>query len=232
MGPICPRHLWYSIHHPELAEPFPPEAIFKFSYGHTIEAMALALAKAAGHSVLGEQDELVVDGIKGHRDCVLDGHIVDVKSCSSMYQKFKDQQIMADDSFGYLDQLDGYMVGSAEDDLVTVKDVAFIWYIDKTIGKMGLYEHRLRETHIRSRVANHKRIVASSVPPKCQCGTIKDGESGNYRLDVKASYSPYKHICFPGLRTFLYRGRSGLEPRYLTKVVRTPDVPEVTLTRH
>lgn len=229
MGPICPRHLWYSIHHPELAEDLPPEAIFKFSYGHTIETMAIALAKEAGHEVTGEQDELVVDGIKGHRDCVLDGYIVDVKSCSSrMFEKFVKKTIATDDPFGYLDQLDGYMVGSAEDDLVRVKDTAFIWAIDKTLGKMVLYEHKLRKENILNRINDHKRVVSAVQPPECQCGIIADGKSGNYRLDTKGSYSPYKYVCKPGLRTFIYSDG----PRYLTKVARRPEPHIIELDKH
>ena len=148
MGPICPKHLWHSVHTPELAIPYRADALFKFSYGHTIEALAIALAKASGHEVTGEQDELDVADVKGHRDCVIDGHVVDVKSCSSrMFDKFVKKTIREDDSFGYLDQLDGYMVGSSDDDLVRVKDVGFIWAIDKTLGKMVLYEHHLRRDH-------------------------------------------------------------------------------------
>jgi uncharacterized protein (DUF1810 family) len=224
MGEMCPRHLWYSIHHPELAEELPAPAIIKFSYGHTIEAMAIALAKAAGHEVTGEQDELTVDGIKGHRDCVIDGCITDVKSCSSrMFAKFESKAIAYDDPFGYLAQLDGYLVGSRDDDRVRSKDRAYIWAIDKTLGKMVLYEHRLREAFIRNRISSYKQIVGQGTPPGCQCGTVPDGKSGNFKLDTKASYSPYKHTCFPSLRTFLYSDG----PRFLTKVVRTPDVPEL-----
>lgn len=230
MGEMCPCHLWHSIHRPELAEQLPPEAVFKFSYGHTIEKMAIELARAAGHDVRGEQDELYAFGIKGHRDCVLDGCIVDVKSCSKhMYEKFERKAIAYDDPFGYLSQLDGYLVGSADDDLVQVKDRAYIWYIDKTLGKMGLYEHVLREQFIRRRIEEHKRIAGLSKAPACQCDTRAHGESGNVQLGVKSSYSPFKHVCFPHLRTFLYKERDGLKPVYLTKVVRTPDVPELTL---
>lgn len=230
LGEMCPCHLWHSIHRPELAEPLPPEAVFKFSYGHTIEKMAIELAKAAGHHVCGEQDELYAFGVKGHRDCVLDGCIVDVKSCSKhMYEKFERKAIASDDSFGYLAQLDGYLVGSADDDLVKVKDRAYIWYIDKTLGKMGLYEHRFRPDFIAARIQSHKRIVDEAQPPRCTCGTVKDGESGNFKLDVKASYSPFKKVCFPQLRTFLYKEREGTKPVYLSKVVRVPNVPELTL---
>lgn len=234
MGEICPKHLWHSIYTPELAEPMPAEALFKFSFGHTIEKMAIELARAAGHRVTGEQDELYAFGVKGHRDCVLDGCIVDVKSCSKfMFEKFEQKKIANDDSFGYLAQLDGYLVGSADDDLVQVKDRAYIWYIDKTIGKMGLYEHRHRPDFIKHRIQSHKRVVDLVQPPRCTCGVIPDGESGNYILDVAASYSPFKHVCFPGLRTFLYSGG----PRFFTTVVKRPryrgeDLPELTNTYH
>jgi hypothetical protein len=224
MGEMCPRHLWYSVHHPELAEELPAPAIIKFSYGHTIEALAIALAKAAGHEVTGEQDELVVDGIKGHRDCVLDGCIVDVKSCSSrMFEKFEKKYIANDDPFGYLAQLDGYMVGSTDDPLVRTKDHGYILAIDKTLGKMVLYEHRLRESFIHTRIADYKRVTALQEPPRCACETVPDGKSGNIKLAVRASYSPYKHICFPSLRTFQYA--SG--PVFLTHVARLPDVAEI-----
>lgn len=224
MGPKCPRALWYSVHHPELAEPLPPYALVKYSYGHIIEAQTIHLARAAGHEVTGEQDELTVDGVSGHRDCVIDGCIVDVKSTSSRgYDKFKTGSIKYDDSFGYLDQLDGYLVGSLQDDLVRVKDTAYLLAIDKTLGHMCLYEHKLREQSIRERIRDYKAIISLSEPPHCTCETVPDGRSGNIKLGTTASYSAYKHCCFPSLRTFLYA--SG--PVYLTKVVRKPDVVEV-----
>ena len=138
MGPTCPRALWYSVHKPELAEPLPSWAKIKYSYGHVLEALVITLAKAAGHSVVGEQDELHVDGITGHRDCVIDGHVVDVKSCSSRaFEKLKLKQLVQNDSFGYLDQLDGYLVGSSEDPLVT-SDVGYILGVDKVLGHLVL----------------------------------------------------------------------------------------------
>jgi len=224
MGPQCPCALWHSIHHPELAEKLPPWAEFKYSFGHIIEAQAIMLAKAAGHEVTGEQDAVSVDGIVGHRDCVIDGCIVDVKSAASRsFTKFKDGSIRQDDPFGYLDQLDGYLCGSLQDPLVRVKDRAYLLAIDKQLGHMVLYEHGFREEHIRERIKGYRRIISSDIRPTCNCGTLSDGKSGNIKLDTKASYSPYKYCCFPNLRTFLYA--SG--PIYLTKVVRKPDVMEV-----
>lgn len=224
MGPTCPKALWYSVHHPELAELMPPWAINKFSVGHMIEAWALTLSKASGHSVKGEQDELIVDGIIGHRDCVLDGHIVDIKSCSSrMFKRFEDRSIKENDGFGYLDQLDGYTVASVDDPLVSNVNKAYILAVDKQLGHMCLYPHEVRHEHIRNRISSHKKSVGSNTPPTCECGLRTLGNSGNIALDIKASYSAYKHCCFPRLRTFLYSDG----PVYLTKVVRVPEVPEI-----
>lgn len=224
MGPRCPRALWYSIHHPELEEQLPPYARIKYAYGHIIEHLIIGLAKAAGHNVQGEQNEVSVDGVRGHRDCVIDGCIVDVKSAASRsFLKFRDKTIAEDDPFGYLDQLDGYAVGSMDDPLVTVKDKAYLLAVDKQLGHLALYEHRIREEDIRNRIASYKRIVEGNTPPACTCESIPDGKSGNIKLDVKASYNSFKHCCHPNLRTFLYANG----PVYLTKVIRKPDVTEV-----
>lgn len=222
----CPREYWYSINKPELAEPLPAEAMFKYAYGHQIEALAIALAKAAGHTVEGEQDAVYVDGITGHRDCIIDGVLCDVKSCSSYgFKKFKERTLASDDPFGYLAQLDAYLAGSYEDPKLKVRDRAFDWAIEKQLGKMCLYEHRFRGfEYIKDRIEECKRVAGASTPPSCLCQTVADGKSGNIKLGTKASYSAFKYECFPNLRTFLYAEG----PRFLTKVVREPkDVTEV-----
>lgn len=227
MGPICEKQLWHSIHTPELEEGLPPSAKIKFQYGHILEALVIAMAKAAGHEVTGEQDAVTVDGVTGHRDCVIDGCIVDVKSCSSIaFQKFQQKTIALEgnDSFGYLDQLDGYLVGSCDDPMVRTKDRAYILAIDKTLGHLCLYEHHLREESIRTRIRLYKGIVALREPPRCTCGVVPEGKSGNLKLDVRASYSGYKYVCFPRLRCFRY----SKGPVYLTHVEREPDVDEIS----
>ncbi len=223
MGARCPCALWYSIHYPERAESLPPWAEVKYTFGLMVEALALTLARAAGHHVVGEQDELELDGIVGHRDCIIDGCTVDVKSASSIaFQKFKDANFEKMDTFGYLDQLDGYVMASSNDPLVLVKDKGYILAVDKQLGHMYLHEHDVtseRTDTLTRRIVEFKRIVGYSSPPSCTCKTQPEGASGNIRLSVKASYSPYKHCCFPNLRTFIYANG----PVYLTKVVRRPE---------
>jgi len=224
MGEVCPCALWHSIHSPDEAEKLPPWAVFKLAYGHIIEALALTLAKAAGHTVEGEQDAVELDGIQGHRDAIIDGALVDVKSGTTFgIKRLKDRSIASNDPFSYLVQLDGYLSASREDHLLVLKDKAYLWGIDKTLGHMALYEHKHRDFLVRERVKKSKDIVGLAYPPACECGTEPFGKSGNIGLDTRASYSMYKHCCFPKLRTFLYADG----PVYLTKVVRKPDVTEI-----
>ena len=220
MGVQCPKALWHSIHTPELEEKLPAAAIFKYSYGHIIEGLAVSLAKAAGHEVTGEQDELNLDGIIGHRDCVIDGCTVDVKSAASKsFDKFKVGSFV--DTFGYLDQLDSYILAAANDPLVYHKRIGYLFLVDKQLGAMKLYRHEVtheREEILRKRIDYYKRVVAQAEPPPCECRTIPQGASGNLQLDLKASYSSFKYTCFPHLRKFLYAGG----PVFLTKVVKRP----------
>lgn len=214
----CPCALWHAVNLPELAEPIQPWVRNKFCYGHLIEAWAIALAKAAGHTVTGEQDALFVDGITGHRDCVIDGCVVDVKSANSRtFAKFKSQAIAQDDGFGWLDQLDGYLVGSAGDDLVIEKKKAYLFVIDKELGHMVLYEHVARPERVYERIRRAKQIISSKIAPACTCGT-SEGSFGNSELNKVSKYNPYKWECFPKLRAFLYA--DGMH--YITKVEKRP----------
>lgn len=222
MGARCPRALWYSLHHPELAEPFPPWAKIKFAYGSIIEALIIPLAKAAGHEVTGEQDELRYEGIVGHRDCVIDGCTVDIKSAASLsFQKFKTMDYSLVDNFGYLEQLDGYVLAAADDPLVRVKDRGFLLPIDKQHGHLHLYEHHVtgdREQQLKGRIRYYKAIQAMDHPPACECRTESIGNSGNIKLHWTSSYSAYKWECFPQLRAFKYAEG----PVYLSKVNKRP----------
>jgi hypothetical protein len=226
MGEKCPRSLWASIHAPSVQTKFRPQTKIIFHYGNVIEQLALALAKAAGHTVTGEQDELVLDGIVGHRDCIIDGCIVDVKSTTSRGMETFKQGRVEEDIFlrSYLDQLDGYAVASLDDPLVTNHEFAYIWAIDKQLGHMYLHEHRIRPDHIRQRIEQYKSIVNKTEPPTCNCGTLVDSKSGNIRLDTKASYNPFKYFCHPKLRTFIVKGK----PVDLVKVVVRPDGVEMS----
>lgn len=224
LGTNCNRRLWLEIHRPETVEKLPPNVRLKFLYGDIIEALVLFLAKLAGHEVTGEQDQLEVNGVKGHRDAVINGMTVDVKSASSYsFKKFFNGLKPKDDSFGYLTQLGAYLEAGQTDDKVTVKDKAAFLAVDKTLGHLTLDTHDRTGTDYAKMVEEKRRALDSDVMPARAYSDIPDGASGNRKLGIECSYCPVRNACWPGLRTFAYG--NGL--RHLTVVKREPNVDEI-----
>lgn len=222
LGSKCLRQLWYKVNAPETAEPLPASARLKFMYGDVIEALVIWLAKLAGHKVEGEQDTLEINGVIGHRDAKIDGITVDVKSASTLsFKKFEEGLKPHEDAFGYLDQLGAYVY--ADKDPEKSQDGAFI-AIDKTLGHITLDVHKAIGNKDYGKLVNEKRaaVNSSEVPARAYFAE-EDGKSGNLKLGVKCSYCEFKRHCWPGLRTFAYSNG----PRYLVRVVREPDVPEL-----
>lgn len=225
IGTPCKRKLWYYLNLPEHEQDLPAHVHLKFVYGDLIESLLISLAKAAGHTVTGEQDEVVVEGVVGHRDCVIDGCVVDVKSVSTMgFNKFKKNELRIDDPFGYLKQLTGYVYGAKDDPLVTDKKGGAFLVLDKQHGHIHLdyydLEHELEL--FPSVVAATKLMSRMPKEPHREFDPIPDGKSGNMKLPAACSYCDYKWHCHPGLRGFAYS--SG--PVYLTRVAKLPAVPE------
>lgn len=220
----CPRHLWYRINKPELAETLQPHNYIKFFYGDMLEALLLLLAREAGHKVEGEQDVLWLDGIQGSRDCVIDGVTVDCKSASPIqYQKFAEGRVHESDTFGYMVQLDFYTHAAASDPLVVDKDHFAFLAIEKSLGKVCLLKYEKSKEGPYDLIDACKKVVALPSPPACECEIVPKGKSGNMGLGVAPSYSSFKYLCRPDLRTFIYANG----PEFLTRVLRLPNVIEV-----
>lgn len=225
LGKPCDRQLWYSMNLPVSEESFPAHTLFKFRYGDIIETMILSLAKAAGHKVEGEQDELYVDGVKGHRDAVIDGITVDVKSASSYgYQKFASGNLRADDPFGYISQLSSYVYAGRDHPVESHPSLGAFLAVDKQNGYLCLdmYDFGPELDKKLSEVQYKQEMVQQDIPPERGFEDEEDGKSGNRKLKAGCSYCDFKHACWPNLRTFLYSGK----PRFLTQVVREPLVKE------
>lgn len=216
------RQLWYDMNWKGEKEKFIPSTLIKFSYGDLIEQMILLFAKMAGHDVSREQEEIEVDGIKGHIDAMVDGVVVDVKSASSFsWQKFDSGALLepGNDPFGYVAQLAGYVEA-----LTPGKDGAFL-AVDKTLGKLTLLRvpaEVLARYNVRERIAYVKEMVESEVLPEKCYPDVPDGKSGNMKLGTGCSYCSHKFHCWENLKTYYY----STGPRYLTKVVREPRVSE------
>ena len=230
IGKPCVRQLWYGIHAHLHREPLRPATRLKFLYGDLVETMLRELARQSGHMVEGEQDEILVNGIKGHRDCIIDGMLLDVKSASPYsFAKFKDGLQSKDDAFGYLTQLGSYLLGSRDDSRVTYKNEACFLVINKVSGELLLDRHTFTEEDfdaLEDTIAERKICLSrkKTIPDRA-FEAIPEGKSGNEKLGVNCSYCDFKAHCWPGLRTFVY---SGGRPVFLTHVEREPNVPEVT----
>lgn len=226
LGTPCQRKLWYQVNMPEVAEEPKPWAKMKFLYGHLIEELALFLIQEAGHKVTRRQEEVDVGGIKGHLDAVVDGVVVDVKSANSRgMSKFYNNGLLEADPFGYLTQINFYKEGLKDDPEVSKsKEVAFI-AVDKELGHIVLDKYKADTGRILPKVEQAIADTSSHVIPPRGYFPEPDGKSGNMQLGMECRYCPHKKECYPGLRVFKYA--SG--PRYLTRVVKVPDVPEINV---
>ena len=106
------RQIWFGVNGVE-GQPIDGQTRIKFLMGHLLEAVLILLTKSAGHTVEGEQDEVTVEGVLGHQDCIIDGVLTDIKSASSFaFKKFKDNRLSDDDPFGYISQISAYATKS------------------------------------------------------------------------------------------------------------------------
>ena len=227
LGTPCYRKLWYKINQTKSGEPLQASALLKFFFGDMIEELALCIAQQAGHSVVGQQDYMSAHGIKGRRDCVINGMTVDVKSASPYsFKKFKEGNLRDQDPFGYISQLSSYVYAAQDDPLVTDKTHGAFLVIDKVNGNICLdtYDFTSELKTKEDEIQHVKDIVARDLPPR---RAFKDEPqsktSPNKKLKMECSYCEFKKSCFPGVKKYAY----SYGPVYLTKVVVPPKVPEI-----
>lgn len=224
IGTPCSRKLWYQLNlPPSTAEPLKPYEKLKFLYGDLLEDLLVSLAVASGHEVSGVQTPMDIDGIKGHRDCVIDGVTIDVKSASSYsFKKFKDHKLRDDDPFGYIEQLSSYVYAAKDDPLVTNKTKGAFLVIDKQHGHIVLDEYDFTKEIFfkRDKIKEVKEVVTLPVPPERAYVDEPMGKSGNMKLGVQCSYCNFKDTCWPNLKTFIY----STGPVFFTKIVKEPNV--------
>lgn len=221
------RQLWYMANRAGEGEVLSGKTSLKFMYGDVIEQLLLLLVKEAGHSVEREQEEIEVDGVKGHIDAIIDGVTVDVKSASPhAFPKFSKGTLFDDDPFGYISQISGYASTLTPD-----QGGAFL-AMDKVHGDLAVLRVGPTITNsmdVGGRIAHLREAIKNEEPPPRCHPDEPDGQSGNRKLSTQCSYCPFKFDCWKdtnggrGLRTFMYSGR----PKFLTVVKREPNVAEV-----
>ena len=228
VGTPCKRKLWYKVNQPAIGEPLSADLLLRFFYGDMIEELILAMVRASGHKLEGSQDRLNVHGIRGHRDCIIDGMTVDVKSCSpSGFKKFKKGTLRDDDSFGYVSQLSSYVYAGKDDPLVTNKTHGAFLAVDKVSGEMCLdiYDFTKDLETKEAEMLAAKELVAGDMPKDVIPPVPQSTTSPNTKLASNCRFCEFKKVCWPNLRIFEYAdGR--LE--YLVHVEKEPKVKEIT----
>lgn len=225
MGQPCNRKLWYSTKDwaQEHKEELLPSTLNKFIFGDMIESWTIGLIMASGHTVTGMQDTMEINGVKGSRDCVVDGVTSDVKSASTMAMaKFRGNGLLESDPFGYLSQLSSYTYAGKDDPLVTDKTRCAFIAVDKQFGhvEVDIYDVEELLATKEAEVEFKKEMVKSDEIPDRAFSDVPDGKSGNMKLATNCSYCDFKKLCWPDLETYIYSNG----PRFLTKVVREPKV--------
>ena len=218
------RKLWYEFNSKKTPEEIDGKLKLRFFFGNLVESFLLLLAQEAGHKVTDRQKEVIVEGVKGHIDCKIDGVLVDVKSASDFgYRKFKDNSIYHEDPFGYIAQLSGYV--QAEEG-----DVGYFWAYNKNNSEMTLTElDELTMIDTSQRVKHLKKMVKNGNMPERCYSDIPHGKMGNRVIDKNCNYCEYKIDCWKdtndgdGLRVFQY----SYGKEYFTHVERTPKVLEL-----
>ena len=228
VGTPCKRKLWYKVNQPALGEPLSANLLLRFFYGDMIEELVLAMVRASGHKLEGSQDKLDVHGIRGHRDCIIDGMTVDVKSCSSYaFKKFKEGNLRDNDAFGYISQLSSYVYAGKDDPLVTNKTHGAFLAVDKVSGEICLDVYDFTED-LETKEAEMlaaKELVAGDMPKDVIPPVPQSTTSPNTKLASNCRFCEFKKVCWPNLRIFEYaEGR--LE--YLVHVEKEPKVKEIT----
>lgn len=192
----------------------------RFLYGDIIETLVLWLAKQAGHTVSDEQREVTLEGVKGHIDAIIDGVLVDLKSCSPYgYKKFDKGTLPENDPFGYLAQISGYKT-------CTKKKRCGFLAVDKVSGDMCFYEPDpdMDLPDPKAVIERAKKAAKSKALdlPACEA-PVKADKSGNMKLSLGCKLCAYRDKCWPDARVFQYS--SG--PEYFVKVVKAPRVKEL-----
>lgn len=227
-GTTCDRKLWYSVNRGGNARPLMGHTKLKFLYGDIIEELILSLAEEAGHRVEGLQETQELHGVIGHRDAVIDGMVVDVKSANSRsFQKYKKtaEEIRDDIWFRpYYTQLQLYLQAGQSDPIVTVKNAAGFLAVDQEMGHVHLTMIPKSKDDWALKIAAKKKMLQAKEPPPRAFSDEPDGMSGNRKLCTYCSYCQFNKECWPGVRTFL----SSTGPKYLTTVKREPQMKEVT----
>jgi len=203
------RKAWYSVRDNIPKQEHSTRLLRTFLTGDIFEEVLLFLAKEAGHTVTEEQAEINILGVKGHKDCRIDGVTVDIKTASTRsFEKFNKHKLEEDDPFGYRLQIAGYLQNDAEKGKDN-REVAFLVW-EKQFSNICLDRYTADSLPIASdRISTLKVVIEEPKEPE-RCSEPVIQKNGNVTLSTMCSYCDYKRHCWrdanngEGLRVFEY----------------------------
>jgi hypothetical protein len=247
---VCPRKVWYKIHHPEDFEDLTPQTRVKFLYGDMTEALALFLAAQAGHEVTDIQGECELNfadlTIRGRMDCKIDGNVVDVKSCSAYaFKKMTDPNYdWSSDPFAYHRQLQFY--DGAQKERLGESRAPYLLLLEKQSGDMALVAVPSYHSHPASTVFELSSVyvkardiwqlsrapdIGENALKICDETFVGDepATNGNRKLKTYCSYCGVKHRCFADAGIVIQGYAYANGPVWLTKINKEPkaEIPRI-----
>jgi len=102
-------------------------------------------------------------------------------------------------------------------------------HFDKSSGELCLTQFTPQKTksEIEDQILYLQEVLANDMPPYDLCYPPKpEGKAGNEAIHSLCGMCSHKHTCYPSLRSFQYSNKVV----HLCKVVKVPDVPEITVT--
>jgi len=226
------RQLWYGHRRKESPIPKPSDKL-KFLFGDITEELLLFLVKKAGHAVTEEQQEVIIDGVVGHKDCRIDGVTTDIKSASPFaFKKFTTGALFqpGNDPFGYRQQVSSYAQGDSKVPFEEYDEQVALLVMDKSSGDLCLVmiDDLLQPDAVATVKEVKRAVLSDNIPDRCY-EPEPEGKSGNMKLSKNCFYCIDKEECWKdmndgkGLRKFKYS--KGLT--YLTHVEKEPQVEEI-----
>lgn len=193
----------------------------KFLNGDIWEAILVLLLKEAGYKVDVSQNELAINQVTGHPDCVITHpnntrEVIDTKSASrfAFGPKFVQGDLLeGNDGFGYIGQNSHYRQATNADGsgwLAVNKDTGEMAYLRLPVDQ---------EIDVFSRVEHLKKILKEPQPPEALCYPTKQDKDGNTKIAKECGWCPFKKQCFKDkLRTFRNAGKW----EHYTEIVKQP----------
>lgn len=227
------RRLWFENKYPT-KDKYQDSDLLKFLIGDICEAVLLFIAAKTGHKVEHFQKTVVLEGMEGHLDAVIDDVLMDVKSASkySFNKKFLNAGILGDnDDFAYIPQIKCYEA-ALEEEGIKVKETAFLAQNKETGELCQLTIPKAIQYDAKKKIADVRECLEKPTPPEEKCyPDQEDGEYGNRILSSNCGFCRFKKMCWKdsnygyGLRAFKYSNGT----KYFTQVNKLPKVEEIEI---